>query len=94
MFRDEFWIGLFLLGILLSKIFLSPVSEKLNRCLLDVPVMPKVAALFNTEQKRFNERLRPSLGHDHSVFNRNKPSTVPPLVPSHRAPVLEEWKRG
>ncbi len=94
MYRDEFWIGLILLGILILKGFLGPVSEKIDRCFLDVPVVPKVVFLFETEHKWFNEWVRPALGHEHPVFSRHQPSTVPPLISFYRAPVREEWKRG
>jgi len=94
MHRDEFWIALILLGILISKGFLSPVSEKLNRSFLDVPVMPKVESFFETAQKQLDECFRPSFSRDHAVCIRNKPSAVPPLIPSRRAPVRQEWKRG
>ncbi len=94
MYRQEFWIGFVILAILISKGFLIPVSERIDRSFLDIPVIPRVGSILETEQKRFGTWIRTALDHEQAVLTRRQPSVIPSLIQSHRVPAREEWKRG
>jgi len=93
--RDEFWLGLCLLGILVSAGFFDPIIEKVNQCFLDVPVVPEAVSFCRSEQDEARQWIHHNIRFERRVYTQTKPVHVLPAgAASGKAPFREDQKRS